>query len=96
VPAKTVAAPLALAAGEIDFTNDTASQQLRIVRFDDFTDKLVPRRSAKSVVASLKFEIRVANAARQKPDERKTACTIRTANLADVDTPIFQMNREHE
>src|SRR6266508_4217365 len=60
VPPKPTGAPGAAAAVEIDLTDNPLSYQSGVVRLRHLADKFVTRRTAKAVIASLQFEIRVA------------------------------------
>ena len=77
VRARTVASqsartPFAFAARQIDLAHDALPDPARIVRFHHFTHKLMARRSAKSVIAALQFEIRVADSAVQAVELART------------------------
>src|SRR5262245_45469407 len=53
------------------------------------------RRPSETVITPLKFEICIANAAQQHPNQRITFRTLRPANGAQVHTLVFEMNSEH-
>jgi hypothetical protein len=95
VPAQSTPAPFAFSAGEIDLSYNPAAQQVGIVGGHDFPDELVSRRSAKSVIAALKLEIRIANASEQQPDQRETFWALRPADISSVNATVFKMNGKH-
>jgi hypothetical protein len=92
---KSLAAPFTFAARQIDFSNDSPSEQVGIIGRLDLSHKLVSGRSAKSVVTTLKFEVGVANSRSQHANERKTARTLRTADIPHFHTTILEMNGKH-
>ena len=54
-------APIALAAGQVDFAYDTLANPRVIVRVHHFSDKFMPGRALKTVVSALQLQIRVAD-----------------------------------
>jgi len=75
MPAHPAATPIAFPARKIDFADYAPPQQIRILGFNDFPDKLVSRDTAESVVAATKFEVGIADAARQKSNQREAFFT---------------------
>ena len=100
-PAK---APIAIAAGEIDFTDYTLAKPLAIgIRAyrDDLTYKFVTGSAGESVVAALEFEIRGADTREQKPDAREARRDARQGLIAKFDPRKTggrgrEMDAEHE
>ena len=72
MPAEAAAAPLARAASQIDLADHTPADPSAIIRRDNFADELVPRRSAKTVIAALQLEIGIADSAAQQPDQSES------------------------
>ena len=95
MPAKSAPAPIAVAASQVDFAHDAASAQLGIRAFHHFANKLVARRSAEAIIAALKFQVGIADASVNQPNQREAVRNFRTCALANRDVPTFEMNREH-
>jgi len=66
---ETALAPVALAAGQVDFADDSFSEPLGGAFFDD-ADELVAGDTLEAVVAGFEFEIRVADACGDHTNER--------------------------
>lgn len=95
VAAQATPAPITIAASEIDFTGNTATDPSRVVRFNNATDEFVSGNSVKAVVAALKFKIGVADAGCVHPDERITGRTKRPRNFTEVDRGVSKMKSKH-
>jgi hypothetical protein len=87
MPAESPRAPFAVPAGEIDLTNHALADQRGRIGFHHLADEFVPRHAAKPVIAALKFEIGVADAAEQKTDQRESLRALR------VETPSESRRR---
>ena len=61
VTSEAFPAPFTFVAGNIDFADDTAAYESRVVGRHDFTYELVTGCTGKSVVPALEFEICIAN-----------------------------------
>ena len=96
VAAQFAPAPLAAAAGQIDFADHAPAHQRAIVRFHHHADELVPRCAAKTVVAALELEVGVADAAAQQADEREASGAAGRPAPPHLDAAVFQVNGEHE
>src|SRR5262245_41607170 len=83
VAAQSLQTPLAFGTCDIHFTHNPAPSQPRIIRLDDFTDKLVARSTRKAIVAALEFEVGVADTCQNRADRCKTLCPPRPANVPD-------------
>ena len=88
-------APLAVAAGQINLSDNALADPVRIVRSDHFAHEFVSRRSAKAVIAALEFEIGIADSAAEQPDQSKSVGPPRAMLVAHRDHTIVQTNREH-
>jgi hypothetical protein len=62
MPAQTPGAPLAAAASQVDLAYYALANPRSVVRFQNLADEFVSRRASKSIVASLEFQVRVADA----------------------------------
>jgi hypothetical protein len=95
VPAETSLAPVTTPACQIDFADDAATEQPRIVGINHFTDEFVAGRSRKSVVPAKELDIRIANAAAQKSND---SVTLRPSGFHDLSyrrTTLFKVDRDH-
>jgi hypothetical protein len=90
--AHTVPAPIALSTAEIDFPNDAASRKVAVVRRDDFTHEFVTGSPTESVIAPLKFEIRIADPSQKQPDQCESGLPRRASNLANLNAAVFKMH----
>jgi len=95
MPPESFSAPFAPTACEIDFTNNTAPHKTGRIRFRDFTNEFVSRRSAKPVVAALEFKVGVAHTRTKQTDERKSLGSLRLPLVSESYLPFFEMDREH-
>ncbi len=96
MPAQTLAAPFTPVARKIDLSDDALAGKVRRIGFHHLAHKLVAGRTAKAVVAALKFEIGVADAAGQQPYESETLRPARSRNTARLDASVLNVNSKHE
>src|SRR5439155_27287706 len=89
------AAPVAAAATQIDLAHHAPPDQVAPVRLHHFAHELVPWYARETVIAALQFEVGIADAAAQQPDQRKSSWRARTRNAFHRDTAIFEVNRKH-
>ena len=71
MPAQAAAAPLAVPARQVDFPDNAPANQAGAVRLHHLAHEFVAGRAAEAVVAALQFEIGIADARHQQPDQRK-------------------------
>src|SRR5258706_2552793 len=90
---QTSPAPVALAASQVDFAHHAVSQQAPVIGFNNLAYELVARRSRKTVVASLQFQVGVADAAAQQANPRKAFRAPRQVHAAHTHTSRLQMKR---
>lgn len=90
-----IAAPIAVAASQIDFAYDALADPFRGFGVDDVGDKLMSGASAKSVIASLQLQVRIADAAEAQPQQRVTLGRAGACGLSKLDLSILQMNPNH-
>ena len=95
VPTKAPPAPLALPAGQIDFSDYPPAEESRIIRSDHFANEFMPRRALKCIVTAEKFDVCVANAGTQETNQRVAGGPLRSWNLADTSPSILKMNSDH-
>ena len=69
--AQAAPAPVARAAGQVDFADDAPADPLGRIGFDHFAHELVPGRAGEAVIAALQFEVGIADAAAEQADERE-------------------------
>ena len=89
-------APLAAPASQVDLADDAAAHERARVRLHHLADELVSRRSAEAVVAALQFEIGVADARAQQPDQRVSRLPARLGPVPDFDETVLQVDGEHD
>jgi hypothetical protein len=94
VPAQIAFAPFALTACQIDFADDSSSSQTTIVRGYNFADELVTRNPGETVIAAEQFQVGVANAGTQKPDQR-VACGAWSGHTDNRGAAFFNVNCDH-
>jgi hypothetical protein len=85
-------APFARSTSEVDFSNHAAPCQAAVVRRHDFAYEFMTGSPAKSVVAALQFEIRIADPSQKQPDQCESGLPRRTPNLANFNAAVFKMN----
>ena len=68
---QTLAAPLALRAGQIDLAHDALADQAGRIGLHHLGDEFVAGRAGEAVVAALKLEIGIADAGGQQAQQRK-------------------------
>src|SRR5579863_950659 len=95
VAAQTAPAPGTVAACEIDFADHALADQVARIRGHHFAYKFMPGHAGKSVIAALQFEIGVANAAEQEPDQSETLRPVRLRVFADRNLPGIQVDCNH-
>src|SRR5579862_6139323 len=88
-------APFAFSASQVDFADYAASQQAPVIGFDNLTHEFVARRSRKTVIAALQFQIGVADAAAQQTYPRKAVCAPGQRHAAHTHPALLQMHRAH-
>src|SRR5579885_3767406 len=87
--------PVAFAAGEVDFTDDTASHEPRIVCGDNFADEFMTGSACEAVVSTLQFEIGIADAPQQEPNRCKSPRPAGPRNAPNGDFLVLEMDRKH-
>jgi hypothetical protein len=95
VPAQATLTPIATPACEVDFANHSASDQTRVVGIDDFPNEFMSRNTFEPVVPAKQFDIRVTDAATQKPDNGITLWAAGFRDLSDSHATLFKMDRDH-
>jgi hypothetical protein len=95
VPAKTAAAPVTSAAGQVDLTGHAAAYQIAPVRLYDFADKLVTRPASESIVSPLQLEIGVADSRCENLDKRKALHSSRYRRFPHGNSALLQVDGEH-
>ena len=96
VPAQSLAAPVAIAARQIDLPDHALADQLRGIRLRHLRDELVPGRSGEAVVAALQFQVGIADPGReqsQQGEPRRAAPEPERSRTDDL--AAFQVNRQH-
>jgi hypothetical protein len=94
--AEAAAAPIAPAAGEVDFAGDAPSDQIAAVRGDNFADELMTRTTAEAIIPPLELEVGVADSGHQDPDQREAFPAPGYGSLTDGDTTLFEVDGEHK
>jgi len=92
VAAETLLARAAVAAGEVDFSDDAAADPGGCVGFFDDSDEFMAGAAGEAVVAAEKFEVGVADAGEGDADEGLAFGAAGTAGGFDVDTPFSEAN----
>ena len=95
VAAQVALAPLAIAAGQIDFTGDPLSDPIAVFAIGHFADEFVAGSAAEAVVAALQFEIGGADSGGQHSDSREARAKLRQRPAPDFHPARFEMNGEH-
>jgi hypothetical protein len=95
MPAQIAFAPFAFAACKIDFPDNSFSDEILIIRSHDFADKLMARRSGKTVIPSQQFEVGVADTGAQQPNQRIAARPARFGYLDNGRTALFNVDCDH-
>jgi len=95
VPAQIAFTPLALATCQIDLADDSPTRQTTVLRGHNFADELVSRSPGEIVIAAEQFEVGIANAATQKPDQRVTCGTAGFGHADNGGAPFFNVNCDH-
>lgn len=96
VTAKTPDAPSTLAASEIDFACDAAAEPIGIVSFYNAPHEFVPRRSFKSVVTSLQFQVCIADAGGGHLNKREAGRPRGLRHFTEMNGGMSDMKREHK
>ena len=95
VAAEAAGAPLAGAAGEVDFAHHAAAEQRGVVGFHDFAHELVAGHAGEAVVAALEFEVGVADAGGEEADKRVAGGARRQGHVAHGDEAVIEKDGEH-
>ncbi len=95
MPSQSARAPLAFSAGQIDFADHALADPAPIVSLHHFSDKLMPRRPAKAVIAALQLDVGVADSAIQQADQSESFGAARPRLFAHQNLAILKTNRDH-
>ena len=95
VAAEPAAAPVAVAAGEVDFAGDAAADDGAAIGLDDLADELVAGDAAEAVVAALELEVGVADATQQEANARVAFGAAWERDFAKRDAAVFEMDGDH-
>ena len=95
VATESAEAPFAAGAGEVDFAGDALAEERGGIGFGHFGDEFVAGGAGEAVVAALQFEIGIADAGGEQPEEGEPRGADGHGDLAGGDEAIFQMNGEH-
>src|SRR5215472_3294122 len=87
--------PAAMPAREVDLSYNPFADPPLVVSLYDFAYEFVARRSGKSVVSALEFQIRVANPAEKQTDKRETLRPSRCSGRMNSDTSVLNLNGDH-
>jgi threonine synthase len=93
--AESARTPFAMAAGEIDFAGDGATDPGGIFGLGHFAHEFMAGGAAESVVAALQFEIRRTDSGSEHADAREAMRNARERLFANFDASGFEMNGEH-
>src|SRR5579859_4978862 len=95
MPAEAPPAPVAAAATQVDLSHYALPDQFAPPRLHHLTHKLVSRNAGETVIAALQFQIGIADAAAQQPDQRESLRRARPRNSFQRHAPIFYVNCNH-
>jgi hypothetical protein len=95
MPAEIAFAPFALTACQIDLADDSSTNQIAMVRRDNFADELVSRSPGETVIAAEQFQVGVANAGTKKPDQRIACGTAWSGHADNGGAAFFNVNCDH-
>jgi hypothetical protein len=87
--------PFTSVAGEVNLTDHTPPHEVRVARLFDLTYELVPRNTGEIIVAALEFEVGIANAGAQHPDERGAFRRLRHWELFSKELSIITKDYKH-
>jgi hypothetical protein len=93
--AEAAPAPLASAAGQVDFADDATANPRGRIRLDHFPDELVSGRAREAVVTALQFQVGIADAAAQQADEGESLGPVGARLVANFYAPVFYVCCKH-
>jgi hypothetical protein len=84
-----------MGASQIDFAHHALALEGGRIGGDDFSHEFVPGRAGEGIIAAAEFEIGIADAAQQKPQQSETRGTVREGDIAKGDPAVFEVDGQH-
>ena len=95
MPAEPAAAPLASAARQVDLAHHAAADPRGRIRLHHFTHEFMSWSAGKTVVPALQFQIGIADAAAEQPDQCEAGGTAGLRFFPHFHTPVLQVYGNH-
>lgn len=95
MPAKAIAAIFAASTSEVDFTNDPFVNEPGVASLNHICHEFVPWDSAKSVISSKQFDIRIADASKPQTQQGMTFFRSGLRDFNHIDFSGINLNCKH-
>src|ERR1700722_4213521 len=95
VPSQAAAAPLAGPESQVDLTYDPAADPFAGIGVQHLAHEFMARRAGEAVISALQFQVGIADAAAEEPDQRESLGTSGARLVAHLDAPVFQVYDQH-